>query len=806
MSLLKSERSRKHVAVFALLALIIGVLPSAVLAPPAEGAQASTVSATTPSNARPAANLANFNPGHIVSDAVFFNSQTMNATQIDTFLRSKVSTCQSGYTCLKDYRQNTPNRPSDQYCAGYTGAPNESAATIISKVARSCGINPQVFIVMLQKEQGLVTHTWPSDWRYSAALGQGCPDTAPCDPQFAGFFYQIYGAGRQMKIYTEGRWFTYYAPGKTWNILYHPNSACGRGPVSIKNRATSALYYYTPYQPNAAALRAGYGEGDGCSAYGNRNFYNYFSDWFGDPTRDAAAGPSLIRATDGAAIYLAVSGIRYHVQTADDLNTLTAKFGPFAIVAPSLVAGLSDGGPVSRSVRDPRDGVVYFLEPDGSKHRFPTVEVVSAYGYDVTAAANMPPAVLDAFSTGPEVGTVFRPADSPHVFVKSDKVRRHVYDQTALSSVLADQKTYVATTSAGAMLALPQGNEFFGNRRLIRASTSPATYFTTPGTLVHVPSLELASAFGASSTVTEVAAASISGYPVAKDMLRPAVACDGEVRVLDGTDFRRVNDSSAIVSTKLSAGDCAALPAPSGSTIDKAFVKSSGAAAVYTFDGSTVRHVISYNDLLALNGERASISTVSWSEFAMNAYGVGKPLLARDGAVISFTGSPEVYVLKDGSLRWATTWASLVALAGAAPQVDMRAPEQRALFTIGKPYLAERSYVRFGSASEIYLMRDGALSYIPTWDTLLGSNNGKVPAVETLAPSLRGQIPEAKAFVLAGTFVRFGDAPEIYLMEDGDLHHIQTYEALIRHGKGDVPPIISIPGSAKDFTIGVPYP
>src|SRR5690606_12807423 len=59
------------------------------------------------------------------------------------------------------------------------------------------------------------------------------------------------------------------------------NSACGRGPVYVENIATAALYYYTPYQPNAAALRAGFGEGDGCSSYGNRNFYNYFTDWFG---------------------------------------------------------------------------------------------------------------------------------------------------------------------------------------------------------------------------------------------------------------------------------------------------------------------------------------------------------------------------------------------------------------------------------------------------------------------------------------------------------------------------------------------
>ena len=51
--------------------------------------------------------------------------------------------------------------------------------------------------------------------------------------------------------------------------------------MAIKNKATAALYYYTPYVPNSAALGAGWGLGNSCSAYGNRNFYLYFTTWFG---------------------------------------------------------------------------------------------------------------------------------------------------------------------------------------------------------------------------------------------------------------------------------------------------------------------------------------------------------------------------------------------------------------------------------------------------------------------------------------------------------------------------------------------
>lgn len=284
--------SRFLTVLVAVVAVVVGVVAPATEAP------ASASTGTTSSLARTAGDLSQmgiaktsltgFNPGNIISDAVFTNKSTMSEAQIQSFFNSKVSKCVVGkdengrpFVCLKDFKITSVNRPADSYCSGYKGASNESAARIIYKVAQACNINPQVLITMLQKEQGLITHVWPSAWRYDSALGQGCPDTAPCDPNFVGFFHQIYGAARQMQIYMEGKWFQWYAPGKTWGILWHPNANCGRGNVYIANKATAALYYYTPYQPNAAAMRAGYGEGDGCSSYGNRNFYNYFTDWFG---------------------------------------------------------------------------------------------------------------------------------------------------------------------------------------------------------------------------------------------------------------------------------------------------------------------------------------------------------------------------------------------------------------------------------------------------------------------------------------------------------------------------------------------
>lgn len=229
-----------------------------------------------------AADSNQFNPGLIISDSIFFDGNSMDANTIQSFLDSKVSSCMSGYTCLKDYRQATPNMPGRAgFCNAYQGSSSERASDIIAKVGSACGISPKVILVLLQKEQGLVTDDWPLSSQYQHATGFSCPDTAPCDPNYAGFFNQVYSAAFQIKNYGVNNSSFNYHPGQINTVLYNPNRDCGSSDIYIHNQATANLYIYTPYQPNRAALNNLYGSGDACSAYGNRNFWRLFTDWFG---------------------------------------------------------------------------------------------------------------------------------------------------------------------------------------------------------------------------------------------------------------------------------------------------------------------------------------------------------------------------------------------------------------------------------------------------------------------------------------------------------------------------------------------
>jgi uncharacterized protein with LGFP repeats len=71
---------------------------------------------------------------------------------------------------------------------------------------------------------------------------------------------------------------------------------CGSKRVAITNNATRALYIYTPYTPNDAALANLAGSGDACSSYGNSNFWEYYQYWFNAKTNLASDVAGLARS------------------------------------------------------------------------------------------------------------------------------------------------------------------------------------------------------------------------------------------------------------------------------------------------------------------------------------------------------------------------------------------------------------------------------------------------------------------------------------------------------------------------------
>ncbi|MBR3270012.1 hypothetical protein IKG07_02060 [Candidatus Saccharibacteria bacterium] len=244
-----------------------------------------------------AANLNNFQAGHIISDYQMTDYRSMSEADIQNFLWSKGRCYNTNFssvgTRVDYFSDQTPPttwhvKDGHTVCLAEENMNGESAAHIIWQAAQDYHINPKVLIVLIQKETGLITDPIPNSWDYQRTAGYGCPDTAACSEKYYGFKNQIRNAAELFRIVMDGN-SSYYPIGNN-NVRYSPDPACGSSTVYIQNLATSALYRYTPYQPNAGALAAGYGTAH-CGAYGNRNFYSYFEDWFGNITWDG--WPSL---------------------------------------------------------------------------------------------------------------------------------------------------------------------------------------------------------------------------------------------------------------------------------------------------------------------------------------------------------------------------------------------------------------------------------------------------------------------------------------------------------------------------------
>ncbi|MFT4135072.1 hypothetical protein [Microbacterium sp.] len=646
-------RARRHIAL-QVFAAVTALLISLAVAPAADAAP--TVDTTRVKTA----DLSQFKPGNIVSDAVFYNSSTMSESDIQTFLNSKVSSCRSGYTCLKDKTDTTRSIAADAMCSAYSGGGTESAARIIAKVARACGINPQVLIVMLQKEQGLVTDTWPTTGQYRAAMGQGCPDTAACDAEYYGFFNQVHGAAWQLKRYENptgtSKFFTWYAPGKTWNVQYHPNSACGSAPVYIENKATAALYYYTPYQPNSAALAAGYGLGDSCSAYGNRNFFQYFTDWFGS-TQVSSSASGLLSAV-GPDIYLVSGGVHYHI-TAADWPAYRAALGDPAQVSAEWLGTFADGGDATRFLRDSAKLTVSYLD-GGKLHRFATCDLVAQWGGSCDRLTSLSGTDFARIGTGAEMTQFARVSTGGLIYRIASGTLTPYADDAAAAAANGGTVPYAAVMSAAAVARYTVARVSFAPGVFVSAGDDPRVWLpTADGRLLYLPSWTLASDLGLAQSARRVSSAALTGYRQAGS-ISAIVSCGGQgylavrgtlvAAAVDG-DFGQVD---------LGAENCAVLKKDTTQPKAPLFVSVDGATAVYHATGGVLRHVATTAQLSQLaGGGTARIVRIPKATFAR--FTVGQPYLLT-GELVKSPSSARVYLYDGTRLLYVPSFAVVEAL------------------------------------------------------------------------------------------------------------------------------------------------
>lgn len=373
-----------------------------------------------------------FNPGVIIPDTAFDDTNTFGGAEgIQRFLESKDSVLAN--TSL-DFLAKL-SEPKDTALKQALGDPQSSldhlrtAAELIWDVSQVSGLNPQVILVTLQKEQGLITSSIAPDRLQRSlnhAMGFDCPDSTGCGKLFPGFYYQLFG-----NVDTEGNRYL----GATKSLMKSFMTPGGRGPtvdgavakvgqtipisntlgdyagiakeqsVTIGNRATAALYRYTPHVFN-----------------GNYNFWKFFTSWFKYPN-----GTLLVSVSDGV-IYIIQNGARQRiptfVATARGLNLTTAR-----TASPTELAGYPLGAtyaPPDNTIASTNGALFVFV--DGLLHPASSF-VLTQRELDPGKSLPLSEAEANLFSQGaqltPADGTVLRGQLDPAVYLVDQGVLRY---------------------------------------------------------------------------------------------------------------------------------------------------------------------------------------------------------------------------------------------------------------------------------------------------------------------------------------------------------------------------------------------
>lgn len=738
--------------------------------------------------AQAAAQASLFNPGNIVSDAVFYDSGAMSVAEVQAFLTERGRNCVAGeQACLKDYVSDTRTVAAETgLCKGYTGA-RQTAAQIIVGVAQSCGINPQTLLVLLEKEQALVGRTRPTSRAYQIATGFGCPDTAPCNAEYYGFFNQVYRAARQFQIYENNPSRYGYQAGRTNYIQWHPNASCGGTNVFIENQATAALYIYTPYQPNAAAMKNLYGTGDSCSSYGNRNFWRLFTDWFADPR----AGDSFVRTSTDPTVWLVSGSNRYRVP---DMGVLGAfsKVGPVAVVDAADISRLKEGPALRSTVIEQGTGNVFFVDA-GIALRMTSCDQVGDFGASCASLPTMTGSQIRKLTRGPDMTNGYVSTDGRRWYV-SGGTKREVFDDAALRANGLSTATVRLTPQGIASLRL--GTPVLRDRIVIVERGKRTGWLFADGRRHEIPM----TAVETQQTIAGLPRATLDGASIAT--LPPGLHITGAVSGPDGRRYllttsglAPLDAASTVTGTAASwsAGLIGAFPreAAVGS---RGFLRSAPSSVVHETTGAVARPVASWSDLVQIARTTTPRIHVVPDGLLPKLASVG-PSAVPPGVLVKSPSAAEVYYSVDVN--------QLVHVD------DLRVPAQvgaRSIRTVDAAIIAATRRLP-GHLSPV--VQCGATTAVMTgssFQPVAISNQAGLP-VTPLGAGPCASVPTAPGRASGPVFVRTTTSPDLYYISGGTRRHVQSWTGINGLTGGAAPTIATMGGTnLATVPLGAPVP
>jgi len=578
--------------------------------------------------------------GNLISNTVFTNQSTMNESQIQNFINSFPQSCLLPQNQPSGLSPVTFKEPLSYFTYGNDVSP----ARIIWKASQMYGLNPQVLLATLEKEQNLVSGAAGcAVWKYNSSLGYNCPDgsenalkdypnigvyrTCVAQESNATFSRQVNRASWQLRFdkeRAEGN-INWGGDGNVWYYgrMTQGNRARQAGQpatyydgytvidgvsIYLANGATASLYNYTPHF---------------------NNFYTIFTRWFGSTQYG-----DLVRTMDNATVYLVANDTKYPIA---DINTLGALYplGAVSYVAQSYIDSKTTGPTMGRVIRS-SSGTIYFYDA-GIKLAFGSCAQVEAYGSTCGGSLLLEDSQINRLFNGPNMTSLFGTTSGKTFYIENG-TKREVYDDTSLTAAGISGGVNVLNESAIANLTY--GPPVIRTDVLVKDRSSSSLYAYYSGTLHKVSDGvvssydKLASRLLDAQSISKVTKTDdLGGYIKSSSGLNYIVTDSGKVRLTSVTDWQK---------TFIVIPDALIGQISNSEVIDAPyFIKSKTSGTVYLVNNGQKRVIQGWSDVLALDSTPAVLTL---SDYYMNGLADGQVVLSP-GGLVKTANNATVYMI-----------------------------------------------------------------------------------------------------------------------------------------------------------------
>jgi hypothetical protein len=415
-----------------------------------------------------------FSPSLLISDADFLRSNSMTATDINNFFVSKGSWLANyvipeyidvPYFCKDGNGNNVTQTVSvRQWHVNNFPLYGMTVASLLADRAAVNGLNPEVMLVLLERESSAIsrsspsstmTQAWPIFYGFDetlASYGYDCATAQQKASDFGGLGQQIaYGTFGIKKNYTDST--DWNNPLTIDGVTFTPES-----------RATRALYRYTPHIHN-----------------GNHNFWYFYTTWFG--TEGCLPGLSLIKGSTDT-IYLQREGVKYRIP---DLGTLYAwglSCEPVSTLDDTTIDTYSNGPALSRLVKAAGSDKIY-VYVDGVRRHIRSGGYLPYFGMSNEPLIELPAPLINSTIEGAPVGYLVKATDKPEIYLSFLNFKVYVPDIPTIEAwgFTLDELTSVNNAN---LAALPT----YGTLTVLVKGPGPEIYVASDRRFVYIPSLQ----------------------------------------------------------------------------------------------------------------------------------------------------------------------------------------------------------------------------------------------------------------------------------------------------------------------------